>query len=230
MWKQTRRGKGPGHQWVQLAPNMGAGGSSPRATLDSDAEEEEQQECEECEQESEQAEEVESERVTVKMTEEVETQTDMEDESGTEEGKEPRVTVKMTEEVETQTDMESESGRGDKRSALTKSDSEQVRERERESEREWFGEHLLHPTLCIKHLCFASDQMSSWYSAAAYGWSGSYAGWYERRRGSWCGKSEVRYEVEWFCQKCGAGNWWSRTDCRHCASVTNDDARSWRRR
>ena len=38
------------------------------------------------------------------------------------------------------------------------------------------------------------------------------------------GKSEVRSEVEWFCQKCGTGNWWSRTDCRHCASVTNDAA------
>ena len=22
----------------------------------------------------------------------------------------------------------------------------------------------------------------------------------------------------------GSGNWWSRTDCRHCASVANDDA------
>ena len=38
------------------------------------------------------------------------------------------------------------------------------------------------------------------------------------------GKSEVRSEVAWFCQKCGTGNWWSRTDCRHCASVTNDAA------
>ena len=25
-------------------------------------------------------------------------------------------------------------------------------------------------------------------------------------------------------QQCGAGNWWSRTDCRHCVSVTNDTA------
>ena len=66
--------------------------------------------------------------------------------------------------------------------------------------------------------------MSSWYSAAGYGWSGSYGSWYGRRRGSWGGKSEVRSDVEWFCQKCGTGNWWSRTDCRHCASVTNDDA------
>ena len=66
--------------------------------------------------------------------------------------------------------------------------------------------------------------MSSWYSAAGYGWSGSYGSWYGRRRGSWGGKSEVRSGVDWFCQKCGAGIWWSRTDCRHCASVTNDDA------
>ena len=27
-----------------------------------------------------------------------------------------------------------------------------------------------------------------------------------------------------FCQQCGTGNWWSRTDCRHCASVGSDDA------
>ena len=47
---------------------------------------------------------------------------------------------------------------------------------------------------------------------------------YGRRRGSWGGKSEVRSDVEWFCQKCGTGNWWSRTDCRHCASVGSDDA------
>ena len=30
--------------------------------------------------------------------------------------------------------------------------------------------------------------------------------------------------VEWFYQKCGTGNWWSRTDCRHGASVANDAA------
>ena len=87
-----------------------------------------------------------------------------------------------------------------------------------------FGEHLLHPTLCIKPFCFAFDQMSSWYSPAGYGWYGSYGSWYGRRRGSWGGKSEVRSDVEWFCQKCGTGNWWSRTDCRHCASVGSDDA------
>ena len=69
---------------------------------------------------------------------------------------------------------------------------ESQRDRERESHREivtesqrvrmseWFGEHLLHPTLCIKTLCFAFDQMSSWSSAVGYGWSGSY--------GSWCGR------------------------------------------
>ena len=55
----------------------------------------------------------------------------------------------------------------------TKDCEEREREfgsREREREREWFGEHLLHSTLCIKHLCFAFDQMSSWYSAAGYAW------------------------------------------------------------
>ena len=61
------------------------------------------------------------------------------------------------------------------------------------------------------------DRERSWYSAAGYGWSGSYGSWYGRRR-------EVRSDVEWFCQKCGTGNWWSRADCRHCASVTNDAA------
>ena len=93
------------------------------------------------------------------------------------------------------------------------------------SEREsvWFGEHLSHPTLCIKPFCFAFVQMSSWYRPAGYGWYGSYGSWYGRRRGSWGGKSEVRSDVEWFCQKCGTGNWWSRTECRHCASVGSDD-------
>ena len=66
--------------------------------------------------------------------------------------------------------------------------------------------------------------MFSWYSAAGYGRSGSYGSWYGRRRDSWGGKSEVRSEDEWFCQKCSAGNWWSRTECGHCASVTNDTA------
>ena len=84
-----------------------------------------------------------------------------------------------------------------------------------ERERVWFGEHLLHPTLCVKPFVF--DQMSSWYSAAGYGWSVSYGSWYGRRSGSCGGKSKVRSEGEWFCHKCSTGNWWSRTDCRHCA-------------
>ena len=82
------------------------------------------------------------------------------------------------------------------------------RERERKREK-WFGE--------------------PWYSAAGYGWYGSYGSWYGRRRGSWGGKSEVRSDVEWLCQKCG------------CASVVCDDVDipqsstqekllSWRRR
>ena len=31
--------------------------------------------------------------------------------------------------------------------------------------------------------------------------------------------SEMRSGDEWFCEKCSTGNWWSRTDCRHCSSV-----------
>ena len=100
---------------------------------------------------------------------------------------------------------------------------------------------LVAPHSLYQSLLFAFDQMSSWYSAAGYGWSGSYGSLYGRRRGSWGGKSEVRSDVEWFCQKCGTGNWWSRTQCRHCPSVTSDDSDipqsstqekllSWRRR
>ena len=91
-----------------------------------------------------------------------------------------------------------------------------------ERKRERFGEHLLRPTLYFRPFCFAFDLMFSWYSAAGSGWSGSYASWYGRRRGSWGGKSEVRSEDEWFCQKCSTGIWWSRTDCRYCSNVTND--------
>ena len=83
---------------------------------------------------------------------------------------------------------------------------------------------LVAPHSLYQILCFAFVQMSEWYSAAGYGWSGSCGSWYGRRRGSLGGKSEVRSEVEWFCQKCGSGNWWSRTDCRHSASVTNTAA------
>ena len=32
-------------------------------------------------------------------------------------------------------------------------ESGQKRQNDREREREWFGEHLLHPTLCIKPFC-----------------------------------------------------------------------------
>ena len=82
----------------------------------------------------------------------------------------------------------------------------------------------MHSTHCIKPFVLLFDQMSSWYSPAGYDWYGSHGSWYGRRRGSWGGKSEVRSDVEWFCQKCGTGNWWSRTDCRHYASVGSDDA------
>ena len=54
--------------------------------------------------------------------------------------------------------------------------------------------------------------------------SGSNGSWNGRRRGSWVGRSEIRSEDEWFFQKCSTGNWWSRTDCRHCSSVTNEAA------
>ena len=90
--------------------------------------------------------------------------------------------------------------------------------REREKERAWFGEHLLHPTLFIKPFVLLLIRCPHGTVLL------DMVGWYGRRRGSWCGKSEVRSEVEWFCQKCGTENWWSRTDCRHCASVTNDAA------
>ena len=83
--------------------------------------------------------------------------------------------------------------------------SKRKREGQRVRKGVWFGKHLWHLILCIKPCCFAFDQMSSWYSAAGYGWSGSCGSWYGRRRGSWGGKSEVRFDVEWFCQKCGTG-------------------------
>ena len=41
--RQIRKGKGPGHEWLQLAPNMEDGGSHLQATLDSEEEEEQQQ-------------------------------------------------------------------------------------------------------------------------------------------------------------------------------------------
>ena len=34
----------------------------------------------------------------------------------------------------------------------------------------------------------------------------------------------MRFEDEWFCQKCSTGKWWIRTDCRHCSVVTNEAA------
>ena len=54
-------------------------------------------------------------------------------------------------------------------------------------------------------------------------WSGSFD---SRRTSTWQleERSEMRSEDEWFCQTCSIGNWWSRTDCRHCASVTNEAA------
>ena len=39
--------------------------------------------------------------------------------------------------------------------------------------------------------------------SAGYGWLGSYGSWYGRRRGRWNGKSEIRSDVDWFCQTCG---------------------------
>ena len=96
-----------------------------------------------------------------------------------------------------------------------------MKEREREVWRAAVAPHSLYQIFC-----FAFDQMSSWYSAAGHGRSGSYGSWYGRRRGSWGGKSQVRSEVEWFCQKCSAGNWWSRTECRYCASATNENAQT----
>ena len=66
--------------------------------------------------------------------------------------------------------------------------------------------------------------MSSWYPSVGYGWSGSYGSWNGGRRGSWGGKIRgtlrgriILPEVHW--------NWWSRTECRHCASVMNEAAK-----
>ena len=55
------------------------------------------------------------------------------------------------------------------------------------------------PHSLYQALLFAFDQMSSWYSAAGYGWLESYGSWYGRRRGRWNGKSEIHSDVEWFC-------------------------------
>ena len=111
-----------------------------------------------------------------------------------------------------------------KRERKKEREKERQRERERKREREKEKERLGAPHSLYQALLFAFDQMSSWHSAAGFGWYGSYGSWYGRRRSSWGGKSEVRSDVEWFCQKCGTGDWWSRTDCRHCASVTSDDS------
>ena len=102
--------------------------------------------------------------------------------------------------------------------------SSELRERERGREREIFGDHLLHATLCIKpfilllircpHGTVLVDMVDLDRMAAGI----------DCRRGSWGVKSEVHSEDERFCQKCSTGNWWSRTDCRHCASVTNETA------
>ena len=66
--------------------------------------------------------------------------------------------------------------------------------------RERFGEHLLPLSRHQTHCDIAV--MLSWYSAG-YGWLGSYGSWSGRRRGSWCGKSEVRSDVEWSGQQSG---------------------------
>ena len=71
--------------------------------------------------------------------------------------------------------------------------------------------------LCFKP-CFAFDPMSSWHSVAGYGFVCG------RRRGSWVRRSEMRSEEERFFQKRDTGNWWCRTDCSDCASVTNEAA------
>ena len=66
--------------------------------------------------------------------------------------------------------------------------------------RERFGEHLL--PLSRYQANWDIAVMLSWYSAG-YGWLGSYGSWYGRRRGRWNGKSEIRSDVDWFCQTCG---------------------------
>ena len=66
--------------------------------------------------------------------------------------------------------------------------------------RERFSEHLL--PLSRYQANWDIAVMLSWYSAG-YGWLGSYGSWYGRRRGRWNGKSEIRSDVDWFCQTCG---------------------------
>ena len=100
-----------------------------------------------------------------------------------------------------------------------KREGEKEREREVQREREWFGEHLLHPTLCIKPFVLLLIRYP--HGTVLLDMVGMDHG---RRRGSWGGKSEVRSDFKCFCQKCGTENWWSRTDCRHCASVGSGDA------
>ena len=73
-------------------------------------------------------------------------------------------------------------------------------ETEKRIVRERFGEHLL--PLSRYQANWDIAVMLSWYSAGC-GWLGSYGSWYGRRRGRWNGKSEIRSDVEWFCQKCG---------------------------
>ena len=50
--------------------------------------------------------------------------------------------------------------------------------------------------------------------------NGSHGSWSGRRRGGWTERSEG--ERCWLT--CSTVKWWSRTDCRHCASVTNEVA------
>ena len=91
--------------------------------------------------------------------------------------------------------------------------TEREREREKEKrEREWFGEHLSHSTLHIKpfvlllircpHGTVLLDMVGM--DHMAIGMDVDVAA------------GVVHSEDEWFCQKCSTGNWWSRTDCRHC--------------
>ena len=87
------------------------------------------------------------------------------------------------------------------------------------SEREWFGEHLLHPTrsvyqiLCIRcpHGTVLVDMVD--LDRMAAGMDVDVAAGVENQR--YTRGRMVLPTVQ---------RWWSRTDCRHCASVTNSTA------
>ena len=68
------------------------------------------------------------------------------------------------------------------------------------------------PSLVFKPSSVTLGWMSSWYSGAGYGRSGSSDGWNGRRRGSWSEKSAIRFEDDWYYPSCSTENWRSCTE------------------